>query len=189
MLNKRNRTLVHPRRPLTAPVAAFVEEMGVVMETDGHSRIAGRMVGLLLVTEGDTSLDDVAELLGVSKPSVSINARLLEQKGVLQRAGHVGDRRDFYRIADDVFRRTMEQRLARLCRLRDVVSSARSTVAATSPSVRSRLENFASACDHIRRVTEEALEHRRDIRAEGSHRQERAVAPIRNRPVAKGRAR
>ena len=159
VLNKRK----SPRPPLTqtgrlqGPAAEFVERMGHILESDGHSRIAGRMVGLLLLTEGDTSLDDLAAQLEVSKPSVSINARLLEDKGVLERAGRVGDRRDYYRIAADLVARMMELRLAKLQRLGDAVRSAKSAINVSSASVASRLNDFAGCCDHMARVTESAL--------------------------------
>jgi len=159
VLNKRKssrRATVRTPR-LDGAVADFVDRMGFIMETDGHSRIAGRMVGLLLLTEGDISLDDLAARLEVSKPSVSINARLLEDKGVLERAGHMGDRRDYYRIADDLVANMMEMRLAKLQRLSDAVVSAKSAAPFSSTSVLSRLNDFAGACEHMARVTESAL--------------------------------
>jgi DNA-binding transcriptional regulator GbsR (MarR family) len=157
VLNKRKDKRAALTRPLPPASAEFVERMGCIMETDGHSRIAGRMIGLLLLSEGYTSLDEVADKLNVSKPSVSINARHLEEVGVLERVGRAGDRRDYYRITDDLIGRTMEQRLAKLRRLQDVVASARSTAGVSSRSVLARLEDFTSACEHIGRVTEAAL--------------------------------
>ena len=57
--------------------------MGVALESDGLPRIAGRIFGLLLVSEDARSLDDLAAELRVSKGSVSTNARLLEQRGLV----------------------------------------------------------------------------------------------------------
>ena len=56
----------------------FIERMGVALDSDGLPRIAGRIFGLLLVSEDARSLDDLAAELRVSKGSVSTNARLLE---------------------------------------------------------------------------------------------------------------
>ena len=63
--------------------AAFVEQIAVILETDGLPRVAGRIFGRLLVSAEPKSLDELAEHLGVSKASISINARLLEEKGVV----------------------------------------------------------------------------------------------------------
>lgn len=74
--------------------ADFVERMGMALEADGLPRIAGRIFGLLLVSEDCRSLNELAAELHVSKASVSTNARLLEQRGVLERDSRPSDRRD-----------------------------------------------------------------------------------------------
>ena len=78
--------------------AHFVERMGLALEADGLPRIAGRIFGLLLVSEEPRSLDELAAELRVSKASVSTNARLLEHRGVLEQVSRPADRRDYYRI-------------------------------------------------------------------------------------------
>jgi DNA-binding MarR family transcriptional regulator len=88
-------------------VQQFVERMGVLMEADGMPRIAGRIFGFLLVHTGAFSLDDLAEQLQVSKASVSTNARLLEQLGVIERIAAPGDRRDYYQMQDDAWARML----------------------------------------------------------------------------------
>src|SRR5690349_97693 len=102
----------------------FIEQIAVLLETDGLPRVAGRLFGLLLVTEELRSLDDLAEQLGVTKASISVNARLLEQKGVVERVSMPGDRRDYYRIADDIVERSMQQRVARIRQFRSALETA-----------------------------------------------------------------
>lgn len=87
----------------------FVERMGLSLEREGMPRIAGRLVGFLLVHEGAYSLDDLAEALQVSKGSVSTNARQLEQFGLLERTSEPGDRRDYYQMGADVWERLLER--------------------------------------------------------------------------------
>ena len=98
--------------------AHFVERMGLALVADGLPRIAGRIFGLLLVSEKPCSLDELAAELRVSKASVSTNARLLEHRGVLEQVSRPADRRDYYRIPGDLFTHTMAQRLARWQRFR-----------------------------------------------------------------------
>ena len=45
-------------------------------------------------------LDDIAEWLEVSKPSVSTNIRLLERWKVVRRVFNRGDRKNYYEIFD-----------------------------------------------------------------------------------------
>ena len=82
-------------------VQQFVERMALICEKEGMPRIAGRIFGFLLATDQTYSLDELGERLQASKASVSTNARMLEQFGMIQRVSVLGDRRDFYRVQDD----------------------------------------------------------------------------------------
>src|SRR6476620_12241883 len=147
-------------RPLAARTRStrkdFVERFAVAKEADGLPRIAGRIFGLLLTGERDLSLDEITRELGASKGSASVNTRLLEQRGFIERISRPGDRRDYYRIMRDLFERTMEQRLAKWHRLHDVVEFGMSAPD-LSPTVRNRLKNFEAAQNNIREVIETAL--------------------------------
>lgn len=79
----------------------FIEQFGLMSKEDGLPRIAGRIYGLLLLQEKPLCLDEMADLLQVSKASVSTNARRLERMGVVERTGKPGDRRDYYRASAD----------------------------------------------------------------------------------------
>jgi DNA-binding transcriptional regulator GbsR (MarR family) len=138
----------------------FVERFALAKEGDGLPRIAGRIFGLLLTGESDLSLDEIAEELGASKGSASVNTRLLEQNGFIERVSKPGDRRDYYRISPDLFERTMRERLARWHRLHDVLMYGL-TASDLSPGVRSRLRNFEAAHNDVREVIEAALAKRR----------------------------
>ena len=134
----------------------FVERLAVAHEGDGLSRIAGRIFGLLLLCEGEMSLDEITKELGASKGSASVNTRLLEQRGFIERVSKPGDRRDYYRIMPDLFERTMEQRLARWHRFHEIVSYGLAELD-LSPSVRNRLLDFETAYENVRDVIEAAL--------------------------------
>lgn len=135
----------HDRRtPLDPAIEHFVERMGLLWENDGLPRIAGRIFGLLLVTPDACSLDDLAETLGVSKASISTDARRLEQFGLLQRTTRPGDRRDYYSISDDVFARSLENSMERLRRFQQLMHEARH-LPIRSPDVRARFDDMDQA--------------------------------------------
>lgn len=92
----------------------FIEIMGRHFEEEGVPRIAGRLFGLLMLVERETSLDELAEGLRVSKGSVSSNARLLENWGLVERITRPGDRRDYYRIAPDMSERLVNRQISRM---------------------------------------------------------------------------
>jgi DNA-binding transcriptional regulator GbsR (MarR family) len=137
--------------------AHFIESMGLALESDGLPRIAGRIFGLLLVSEEARSLDDLAAELRVSKASVSTNARLLGHRGVLEQVSRPADRRDYYQVPHDLFSHTMSQRLARWQRFHEAIGAARTSLPIRSPEVRDRLEEYEQAYAYMSRVIQEAL--------------------------------
>jgi DNA-binding transcriptional regulator GbsR (MarR family) len=137
--------------------AHFIERMGLALEADGLPRIAGRVFGLLLVSEDARSLDDLARELRVSKASVSTNARMLEQRAVLERISRPGDRRDYYRVPTNLFSHTMAQRVARWQRFHEAIGAARTSLPIRSREVRERLEEYQAAYAFMSQVITEAL--------------------------------
>ena len=122
----------------------IVEKMAQTFEADGLPRTAGRLLGYLLMSRGERSLDELAEALQVSKASISTNARMLERQGTLQRVTHPGDRRDYYTIADDLPARVHYRALNRIRQSRDVLEVALLTPSAEDPVIRERLESYAA---------------------------------------------
>jgi predicted transcriptional regulator len=103
-------------------VQQFVECMGLLLESERLPRIAGRMFGLLLVSEAAQSLDDLAERLQVSKASTSTNARFLEQMGLIERVAQPGDRRDYYQIDSGAVERMLAMARKRWVAMRDLMA-------------------------------------------------------------------
>ncbi len=86
---------------LHAAEERFIEAMGLAHEEDRLPRIAGRLVGLLILSPDPVRFDHLAERLRVSRASISTNTRLLENMGVIQRVTRPGDRRDYFRINEE----------------------------------------------------------------------------------------
>jgi DNA-binding transcriptional regulator GbsR (MarR family) len=140
------------------PTDQFIERLGLIMEADGLPRIAGRLFGLLLLTSEPLSLDQLAARLKVSKASISLDARLLRQRGVIDRVSVPGDRRDYYRVAPDLFRRNMEHRLARVRAFHEALTAVRPAIAGKNRSVDDRLEGLDHAYHQILGIMTAALE-------------------------------
>ena len=133
--------------PLDA--SQFIEHLGLMMEAERLPRIAGRLLGALMLAPDRESLDDLATRLAVSKPSISVNARLLEQKRLIERVTIPGDRRDYYRVAPDLFRAAIEQRLARWRSLHEAMGAARAGGASRDPVVQRRLAALEAGWGHV----------------------------------------
>lgn len=144
---------------------AFVEQIGIIFQTDGMPRVAGRLFGLLLVSAEPRSLDELATKLRVTKASISVNARLLEEKGIVERIGRQADRRDYYQIVDDIVERMLEQRMAKIRRIRRSLADVRSRSTFEHEAVSARLENIELAHNHLLDVTQRTLEEWRARKA------------------------
>ena len=122
----------------------LVERFGLRFEEDGLPRIAGRMLGLLMVSAEPRSLDELCDELQASKTSASTNARLLERMGAVERTSRPGDRRDYYRIVDNLHVRMLEARLAQMRGTRDLLADAIDCTSCEPPEVQERLCAFAA---------------------------------------------
>lgn len=85
---------------MTTPMDTFIEHMGLIAQNEGGPRIAGQILGYLLVEGEPRTLSQMADALKISKASASTNARLLEFKGAVRRVSPVGQRGDAYQALD-----------------------------------------------------------------------------------------
>lgn len=118
---------------------AFIERVGVMAERDGLPRIAGRILGLLLVTPGALSIEDFATRLNVSRASVSTGARRLVELGKIERVGRPADRKDYYRLSPQHHLCAIREELGRTRDLLALLDEAR-TLPDMDPVVRERLD-------------------------------------------------
>ena len=127
--------------------------MGLLWEGQGLPRIAGRVLGYLTLQGEPATLDDIAAALGVSKASVSNDARRLERLALVGRTSRPADRRDYYAIAPDLPARVVARKLADLEELNAVLAEARD-LPGTPPVARARLDVFgdfhARTIEHLR---------------------------------------
>jgi DNA-binding transcriptional regulator GbsR (MarR family) len=140
-------------------VAAFIERFALLSEEDGLPRIAGRILGLLIVRDEALSFDELSNTLQIS--SVSTNTRLLEQRGVLRRVSRLGERRDLFEIGDDVHRRILETMLRRQQRMRDLAAQSRRELPQSESRARTSLKEMEEFLTAVIEGTEKALERLR----------------------------
>ncbi len=136
----------------------------MVMERMGASRTFGRLFGLLLVAETPLSLDDMAEVLQVSKPSVSTNTRMLEQSSLVRRVSVPGDRKHYYEIRPGAFERSLTARLPRLAEMVEILENGIETLPEGNTPARERLSEardlYAFMSNHMNTVLSEWREQK-----------------------------
>ena len=80
----------------------LIETGGRTSQDLGAGRIVGQIMVHLYLQEGECSLDEIGADLGLSKASVSIAARQLEQLGLARKIWKAGDRKSYYRSAENI---------------------------------------------------------------------------------------
>jgi DNA-binding transcriptional regulator GbsR (MarR family) len=98
--------MIATRESRTVKVSAaqqhFIDELAHMYARYGVSMTFGRLFGLLLVSERPLGLDDITELLSISKSGASVAARELERAGVVRRLATPGSRRIVYQASEDM---------------------------------------------------------------------------------------
>ena len=80
----------------------LVETGGRASHDFGTGRIVGQVLVYLYLQEQACSLDEIGEALGLSKASVSIAVRQLEQLGLAVKVWKAGDKRKYYKSAENI---------------------------------------------------------------------------------------
>ncbi|MHB0857366.1 MAG: GbsR/MarR family transcriptional regulator [Anaerolineae bacterium] len=121
----------------------FVEDMGLYYEQEGLPRMAGRLVGWLLVCDPPhQSMTELAAALQASKGSISTTSRLLLQSGQIERIALGGDRQTYYRLAPDLWSRLIRERQRRLGELREMADRGLVLLEGQATETRQRLEGM-----------------------------------------------
>jgi DNA-binding transcriptional regulator GbsR (MarR family) len=83
---------------VTAAELHYVEEVALGYERQGLFRMAGRVLGWLLICDPpEQTFNEIAEVLQASKGSISAAMKFLVPSGLVERISRPGDRRNYYR--------------------------------------------------------------------------------------------
>lgn len=88
---------------LTAVRDSMIKGLGQLTNFFGFSPVMGHLYGALLMSPSALSLDELEEIVGKSKASVSMNMRALERWGMVREVWVKGDRRKFYEAEGDLW--------------------------------------------------------------------------------------
>ena len=139
-------------------VSAFIERMGLAAQSDGMPRIAGRMLGYFIIHGGPASLAELAESLQVSRASVSTNARILRNLGVLEATAMPGDRQDYYQLVERHYLRLLEGHVERMGTMSASLAQAERELPDDWAGAQARLADMHHFIDTARDNTRTLLE-------------------------------
>jgi DNA-binding transcriptional regulator GbsR (MarR family) len=149
----------------------FVEDIGLFFEQMGMPRMAGRILGALLISDPpDQSITELSEQLKASKSSISIMARLLVEYGLIERVPSSVPRRDFYRFKPGGWIIYMRQWLELMSELHKITERGLAIMANKPPEMQQRLQEAHDLFSFVEQEFPSLLEElaqQRDTKAPG----------------------
>lgn len=121
----------------------FVEEVSLIIEDIGQPRIAGQIMGWLMICDPPKqSFSDLVKHLGVSKASISNMTRLLLQAGLIEKVRIPGERKIHFQIKEDAWINVMENHLRSVNSLRRISNEGLKLLDEDPDTDKTRLEEM-----------------------------------------------
>jgi DNA-binding transcriptional regulator GbsR (MarR family) len=135
---------------LQAEKQHFVEEVALIFEEIGLTRMAGRILGWLLISNPPyQSAEELAEALQASKGSISTMTRLLIQIDLIERIGLPGDRRDYFRMKPDVWAQLLRARMNQITDLHQLAEEGLELLEAEPVELRQRIQDMHDLYSYV----------------------------------------
>jgi DNA-binding transcriptional regulator GbsR (MarR family) len=146
----------------------FIEDISLYFEQMGLPRMAGRILGVLLISSPpEQSMTDLCEVLQASKSAISTSARLLDEMGLIERVPSPIPRQVCFRFTPGGWVIFMRMRLRLMASLHHIAERGLELLKDESPAMRARLQEAHDMFSQIEQelpVLLERIETERGIR-------------------------
>lgn len=142
----------------------FIENIGLFFETQRFPRLAGRMVGYLLICDPpEQTANEIGGMLEMSKGSVSTMSRLLMQMGMIEKVSPFGARRDYYRIHPRASEQLLLARQVEFSQLRNLLSQGLAVLEKEDQTSQQRLTEMRAMCQLVVDEVPHLIEQLRNV--------------------------
>ena len=92
------------RKSLNNKISQFVEDSGITFELIGLPRMAGRILGFLMISSPThQSTQQIGDALAASKGSISTNTRLLLQYRLIEKKSLPAERITYFQVTENAY--------------------------------------------------------------------------------------
>ena len=138
----------------------YVEDVGLLMETQGMPRMAGRILGWLWIcAPPEQSASDLAAVLQASKGSISTMTTLLVRANLIERVALPGHRRDYYRTRPGGVNHLMRDGVRIITAMRELMDRGLALTAHQPPALQARLSEWRDVLAFLEREYPALLDH------------------------------
>ena len=134
----------------------FIEKVGLISQSDGLPRIAGRVFGMFLFDGEVRSFGEIVEALQVSKASISSATRILEERGLIKRIGRPGQRQDFFQLVNKPFPEMLDNVAVGLKKAKAEIDNSVAEVDLKNEGAHKRLGHYVQFYDALIALAETA---------------------------------
>lgn len=139
---------------LTEAQVEYLEKFGRHYEALGGTRAAGKFFALFLITQETFSLEELAQTVGTSKGTASTSLRVLCTFGIVEHITKPGDRKDYYRIHPDAWRRMLEAAVPKTEMFRELFRAGQEVA---TPESRELLKEFDTSFARVQEIVLTAI--------------------------------
>ena len=120
----------------------FIEQVALHLEASGLPLMAGRLLGLLLISNPPAqSSRQLIEQLSASKGSISTNTRLLMRMALVEKVAVPGSRSTHFQVQPGAWEKLMEQQMEHITNFRALLDEGLALIDTSPPPLRRRLED------------------------------------------------
>ena len=147
----------------------FIEKVGLIAQGEGLPKTAGRMFGLFIFDGETIAFGDLADLLQVSRGSVSSSVRILEDRGILKRVTKPGERQDFFQLTLNPFQNVLNHARRGVRNARDEIIATADSLPDEKADIKDRIDAFAGLYHAIDQSLGEALDRVKNAAVDLAH--------------------
>ena len=128
----------------------FIENSADLMEEHGFPRMAGRVIGALLIClPPHMSHEELAEQLQASKGSISMSTQLLMRLDFVERISLPGQRRHYYRLQKNLWKDFLSKTSSHIHRERGIVMDGLAALEGEPVEMKRRLIEMLVVSDFV----------------------------------------
>ena len=121
----------------------LVEKIGIVYENAGHTPIAGRIAGILFLSEPPyRSFDELVKELSASKSAISNGLNLLQAMGLVEYETFPGDRKRYFKLNLLALERIFSKEFENITNFSILLKKVRETRSSNYPAFNNGIDNF-----------------------------------------------
>ncbi|MGR3793183.1 GbsR/MarR family transcriptional regulator [Vannielia sp. SX4] len=127
----------------------FIEKIGLLMQSDGLPRTAGRVMGALVWEGSPVAFCDLATELQVSRGSISTATRALIDRRMIRRVTKPGDRQDYFQLAEKSYETMVEDLSLKFHRRSEELYATLDGVPECEPEIRERVRAYSETLESV----------------------------------------